>query len=315
MQAVFNKLKQSPYLLLVLATFFWGTNFAFSRMVVEEIPPVQLSVMRWTIVSLVFLPFVINEVKANKAVLRANWKVLILLAITGVGGFNTLLYIAIQYTTSINASLVNSLSPLLIVVLSVMFLKEKIVPWQLVGIVVSLAGVFVVVTGGSVEAILALRINPGDLIVVVAVICWSIYSVLMKRFGVDLPKKATFLITIYIAILSLIPFALFERTYQPLELTSLSPSLLLMVVYLALFPGFISFICWNEGVMQVGPGKASNYLHMIVLFTTLLAVLFTGEILTKAQLIGGILILTGVILASNPQFLSGNGKADKRAVS
>ncbi|MCM3713335.1 DMT family transporter [Halalkalibacter oceani] len=315
MQAVFNKLKQSPYLLLVLATFFWGTNFAFSRMVIEEIPPIQLSVIRWLIVSIVFLPFVINEVKANKAILKANWKVLILLAITGVGGFNTLLYIAIQYTTSINASLVNSLSPLLIVVLSVMFLKERIVPWQFVGIVVSLAGVVVVVTGGSMEAIVALRINPGDVIVVAAVICWSIYSVLMKRFGVDLPKKATFLITIYIAIACLIPFALFERTYEPLELTSLSPSLMLTVVYLALFPGFLSFICWNEGVMQVGPGRASNYLHMIVLFTTVLAVLFTGESLAKAQLIGGILILTGVILASNPQFLSRKGKAERRAVS
>lgn len=315
MQAVLEKLKQTPYLLLVLATFFWGTNFAFSRMVVEEIPPIQLSVMRWTIVSLVFLPFVVKEVKANKAILKANWKVLILLAITGVGGFNTLLYIAIQYTTSINASLVNSISPLLIVVLSVMFLKERIVPWQFVGIVVSLAGVLVVVTGGSIEAILALQINPGDLIVVTAVVCWSIYSVLMKRFGVDLPKKATFLITIYIAILCLIPFAFLERTYQPVELTALSPSLVMTIVYLALFPGFISFICWNEGVMQVGPGKASNYLHLIVLFTTVLAVLFTGESLATTQIIGGILILTGVILASNPQFLSLKEKAEKRAVS
>ncbi len=306
MNEIISKIQRLPYLLLVFATFFWGTNFVFSRMIVEEVPPFQLSVMRWIIASLVFLPFVYKELKQNKEILIKNWKALLFLAATGIAGFNTLLYIAIQYTTSINASLVNSTAPLLIVLLSVFFLKEKMLKIQYVGVVVSFIGVFFIITGGSIETLLTLTINPGDLVVLAAVIMWSIYSVLMKKFGVDLPKKSTFIITMYIGILILIPFALFERTYQPVALTSLPAEAILGIVYLGIFPSIISFICWNEGVMQVGPGKASNYLHLIVLFTTVLAVTFGGEMLLVTQIIGGFFILSGVIVASNPHFISKN---------
>ncbi len=275
-------------------------------MIIEEVAPVQLSVMRWVIASIVFLPFVFKELKQNKEILKKNWKALLILAITGIAGFNTLLYIAIQYTTSINASLMNSTAPLLIVLLSVFFLKEKMLKIQYIGVIVSFIGVFFVITGGSLETLWNLTVNPGDLVVFAAVIMWSTYSVLMKKFGVNLPKKPTFIITIYIGILVLIPFALFERTYQPVSLTSLSVEVILGIVYLGIFPSIISFICWNEGVMQVGPGKASNYLHLIVLFTTILAVAFGGETLLLTQIIGGFFILSGVVVASNPHFLTKN---------
>ncbi|MDQ0256748.1 drug/metabolite transporter (DMT)-like permease [Evansella vedderi] len=294
-----EKLQSFPYLLLVFATFFWGTNFVFSRMIVEEIPPFQFSVLRWTIASLVFFPFVWKELRDNFDSMKRNWKALFLLALTGVAGFNTTLYIAIQYTTSINASLVNSMAPLIIVLLSVFFLREKLVGIQYFGVVVSLVGVIIVITGGRLETLLTLTVNPGDLIVLVAVLFWSAYSVLMKKFGVHLPKKATFIITMYIAILVLIPFALFERTYEAVSLGTVPLPALLGVLYLGIFPSIISFLCWNEGVMQVGPGKASNYLHLIVLFTTILAVVFGGETLLLTQILGGFFILSGVLLGSN----------------
>jgi drug/metabolite transporter (DMT)-like permease len=295
---IIKRLQSLPYLLLVFATFFWGTNFVFSKTIVEVIPPFQLSVMRWTVAGVVFLPFVMKELKQNIAVMRKNWKPLLLLALTGIAGFNTLLYMAIQYTTSINASLVNSICPLLIVLLSVIFLKEKLVKIQYLGVVLSLIGVFIVIIGANLDSLWPITINPGDLLVLAAVVLWSIYSVLMKKFGITLPKNPTFIITIYLAILCLIPFALFERTYQPVSLTSLPFDTLLGVVYLGIFPSIVSFICWNEGVIQIGPGKASNYLHLIVLFTTILAVVFGGETLVITQIIGGLFILTGVILTS-----------------
>ncbi|MBU8907855.1 DMT family transporter [Desertibacillus haloalkaliphilus] len=302
------KLQRLPYLLLVFATFFWGTNFVFSRIIVEEVPPFQLSVVRWGIASLVFLPFVWRELRESKELLKRNWKVLLAFAVTGIAGFNTLLYIAIQYTSSINASLVNSLAPLLIVVLSVLFLKETLVRFQYIGILLSFLGVVIVITEGRLENLFTLSFNPGDLIVVAAVISWSIYSVLLKKFAGGFPKRATFIVTMYIGILCLLPFAIFERTQQPVAFTSLSVDILAGILFLGVFPSIISFICWNEGVMQVGPGKASNYLHLIVLFTTVLAVLFGGEVLTIIQVVGGACILSGVILASNPNFLQKWGK-------
>ncbi|MDG5790037.1 DMT family transporter [Evansella sp. AB-P1] len=303
MNQFINKIQSLPYLLLVLATFFWGTNFVFSRMIVEEIPPFQLSVMRWVIAAIVFLPFVFKELKHSKEIMKKNWKSLFFMALTGIAGFNTLLYIAMQYTTSINASLVNSTTPLLIVLLSVIFLKEKLIPMQYIGVAVSFIGVFIVITGGNLNAIMTLSINPGDIIVVGAVILWGIYSVLMKKYGVHLPKKSTFIITIYVGIIVLIPFALFERTYAPISLSTVPTEALLGVVYLGIFPSIISFICWNEGVMQIGPGRASSYLYLIVFFTTVLAVLFGGETLGFTQVIGGLFILSGVIVGSNPSIL------------
>ncbi len=301
---IITKVQRHPYLLLVFATFFWGTNFAFSRMIVTEVPPFQLSVLRWVIASIVFLPFVFNELKQNKTILRTNWKALLFLALTGISGFNTVLYISIQYTTSINASLVNSVSPLFIVLLSVIFLKEKLLTFQYIGVIVSIFGVLIVITRGNLETLWNLTLNPGDLLVLVAVICWSIYSVLMKKFGVHLPKKSTFIITIYLGILALIPFALFERTYHPVILTDLPFEVIIGVIYLGIFPSIISFICWNEGVMQVGPGKAAIYLHLIVVFTTILAIIIGGETLALPQMIGGLFILTGVIVGSNSHFLA-----------
>ncbi|WP_408009822.1 DMT family transporter [Pseudalkalibacillus sp. A8] len=303
MRTVLSKLQDLPYLLLVIATFFWGTNFVISRILVNVIPPVQLSLVRWSVAFLVFLPFIIKDLKKNKMIIQKHWKVLTVMALTGVAGFNTLLYLAVQYTTSINASLVNSLAPLLMVLLSVIFLKDNLFKIQYLGVILSFAGVFIVITGGHLETLLALRINPGDLLVFAAVILFSIYSVLMKKFGVDLPKKTTFIVTIFIAIISLIPFAFYERSYRSIPLDVLPLEALLAIVYLGIFPSIVSFICWNEGVMKVGPARASNYLHLIVFFTTILAVAFAGEQLVAAQVVGGLFILSGVILASNPHFI------------
>ncbi|MGP4081154.1 DMT family transporter [Pseudalkalibacillus sp. R45] len=303
MKSILSKLQELPYLLLVIATFFWGTNFVISRLLVNEIPPLQLSFIRWSIAFLVFFPFIIKDMKQNRTMIRKNWKVLLAMALTGVAGFNTLLYIAVQYTTSINASLVNSLAPLLMVLLSVIFLKEKLFKIQYIGVILSFVGVFTVITDGHLETLLALKVNPGDLFVFAAVILFSIYSVLMKKFGVDLPKKTTFIVTIFIAVISLIPFALWESSYRAFSVVKLPFEAVLAAVYLGIFPSIVSFICWNEGVMKVGPAKASNYLHLIVFFTTILAVAFAGERLVVAQVIGGLFILTGVILASNPQFI------------
>ncbi|MFA9558359.1 DMT family transporter [Evansella sp. AB-rgal1] len=300
MSFIITKLQRFPYLLLIFATFFWGTNFVFSRMIVDEVPPFQLSVGRWVIASIVFLPFVYKEIKQHLDVLKKNWKPLFFLGLTGIAGFNTLLYIAMQYTTSINASLVNATAPLFIVLLSVFFLREKIVTLQYIGIAISLLGVFIVITGGSLETLVTLTINPGDVIVFGAVIVWAIYSVLMKRFGVHVPKKATFLITMYIGVIMLLPFALYERTFSPISLVALPWETTLAVLYLGIFPSVISFLCWNEGVMQVGPGRASTYLYLIVFFTTLLAVTFGGETITITQIIGGVFLLAGVIVGSNP---------------
>jgi drug/metabolite transporter (DMT)-like permease len=299
-----EKLQKQPYLLLVLATLFWGSNFVFGRVIVQTVPPFHLSVTRWVIGFFFFFPFAWQEWKLHRGLMLKHWKTLFWLALSGVAGFNSLLYVAVQYTSSINASLVNATAPLLIVILSVLFLREKLVKLQYLGIIVSFIGVIWVFTKGEFQNILSLTFNKGDLFVILAVISWSIYSILMKKKGVALPKKATFLSTIALGIFILQPFLLWEeyigRSFAFEEYTTVN---WLGIVYLGIFPSVISFVCWNEGVMQIGPGKSSNFLHFIALFAGILAII-VGEMYTLTQFVGGILILTGVIFASNPQYLN-----------
>lgn len=294
-----DNIQRRPYLLLVLATLFWGSNFVFGKLLVQTIPPFHLSVSRWLIGLLLFLPFAIHEWMEHQKTIKKEWKKMICLAFTGVAGFNSLLYVGVQYTTSINASLINSTAPLLIILLSVFFLRDKLLKLQYIGAIMSVVGVMWVFSEGQLERLLSFSFNRGDVLVIIAVISWAIYSVLMKKWGSLLPKKATFLTTIVLGICILFPFAVMESFNHTFSFNELSPLMWLGLIYLGICPSILSFICWNEGVMQVGPAKSSNFLHLIVVFAGFFAFV-VGETYSVIQFTGGVIILIGVIMASNP---------------
>lgn len=231
-----------------------------------------------------------------------NWKRLALLAITGVAGFNAFLYVALQTTTSINASLVNATTPLVIVILSALFLKDYLSTIQYLGILISSLGVLWAISGGVVSRLLELQFNPGDILVIIAVILWAIYAVLMRKWGGDLPRKSTFLCTLLMGFIALLPFFIWERVNQPIYLEQLTTDMWLGIIYIAIFPTILAFVCWNEGVLSVGPSRASNYLHLIVVFTGVFA-LFIGEKYTSVQFIAAVMIIGGVLMASNPDLI------------
>ncbi|WP_238602240.1 DMT family transporter [Lysinibacillus parviboronicapiens] len=133
-----------------------------------------------------------------------------MLALTGVAAFNTLVYTGLHYTTSINASLMISSTPIMIYMLSFIFLKEKLSRFQILGATLSLSGVFFIISGGSVASLVDFTFNKDDIIVVVAVFCWSIYSLLVKHYAVRLPWQSTFLVTIFIGAVMLLPFYIYE---------------------------------------------------------------------------------------------------------
>ncbi|MDA8235663.1 MAG: DMT family transporter [Clostridia bacterium] len=283
-----------PYLLLVFSTLFWGGNFVIGRSLVQTVPPFHLSIMRLGLGFLFFLPFAWAEWKQRKELMLKNWRLLILLSMTGIAGFNSLLYIALQSTTSINASLVNSTAPLLIVILSVIFLKDRLYKHQCLGIAMSFFGVIWVISHGQLGLLKKLQFNNGDLLVILAVIFWAIYSILMKKWGGSLPSKATFLTTLFLGIVMLVPFLIWENMKIPFRFEQLSPGMWLSVVYIGFFPSVLSFVCWNQGVISVGPSRASNFLHLIVIFSGIFA-LFIGETYTLHQFIGAVMIISGVL--------------------
>ena len=290
-------MKFPPQLLLILATLLWGGNFVIGRAVAGDIPPITLAFLRWCVAFIVFLPIAYSRVKREWHMIKANWPAVIVMAITGVACFNTLVYIGVYYTTSINASLMNSSTPIIIYILSFVFLKERLSKFQLIGTALSLAGVAFILSKGSLETLLSFSFNKGDLIVLIAVFCWGVYSLLVKQYAGRLPGYSTFLVTIALGVMMLLPFTIYELMTTSVEIVW-SPSTIGAILYVGIIASIVAFLSWNNGVVALGANKASIYLNFIPLFATIFAVLFLDEDLLLAQLIGGLAVICGVLLAN-----------------
>ncbi|WP_191562245.1 DMT family transporter [Metabacillus idriensis] len=289
--------KRNPYLLLILATILWGGNFVIGRAITSSLPPFTLSFLRWCTALIVFLPFAWSHLKKEYSILKKNWRILLLMAFTGITGFNTLLYLALHHTTSINASLVNTSTPIVIYMLSFLILRERLNRNQAAGTVLSLAGLLFILSKGSFSALMNFSFNVGDLIVLAAVICWSIYSILIKRYTGILPGYSTFFVCIAAGVLILFPFSIYEIAYLNTPIVW-SLSSILTILYTGIFASIVAFISWNTAVVNVGANKAGIFLNLIPVFASIFAVLFLGEQLMWYQTAGGIFVILGVYLSA-----------------
>lgn len=290
-------LNKYPLLLLLIATCLWGGNFVVGRELVTVIPPFTLAFLRWMTAFIVVLPLYGKSIVAERSLYLRRWKTVLFLAVTGVAAFNTLLYIAVQYTGSINASLMNSATPVFIMLLSAAFLKERLNALRLVGIAVSMAGVLWIITRGSWEALATLSFNRGDLWMVVAVAVWAMYSVGVKQWSGAFPSNGLLTVTIGISVLLLFPFALGEwltgRTWEALTWGQISG-----VLYVGIFASIFAFNSWNQAVSLIGPARCSIYLNLIPLFSAIFATIFTSEAIHLYHIIGGFLVIGGIWVTS-----------------
>jgi drug/metabolite transporter (DMT)-like permease len=287
--------KVNPYVLLVLATVIWGGNFVIGRAITSSLPPVSLSFLRWCTALIIFLPFTWKLLQKEWESVKAYWRIVLFMALTGIAGFNTLLYIALHYTTSINASLVNTSTPIIIYILSFLSLGERLNRKQVAGTILSLLGLLFIISEGSRDVLLGFSFNKGDLIVIVAVICWSIYSLLVKQYAGKLPGYSTLAVSMFLGILILLPFFVHETRTTDIVWNSES---ILTILYTGIFASIVAFVSWNTAVERVGANKAGIFLNLIPVFAAIFAVLFIGERLAWYQGIGGIFVILGVYIST-----------------
>jgi drug/metabolite transporter (DMT)-like permease len=290
-------LQKSPYLLLIAATCFWGGNFVVGHELVKHIPPFTLAFLRWFTAFVVLLPLYGSSSWKQRHLYLRHWRTLLLLAITGVAAFNTLVYIAVQYTSSINASLMNAATPIVIVLLSSFILREKLTAWRVSGILVSLFGVLWMIARGSWHILISFSFNQGDLWMLLAVIAWGLYSITVKKTSSYLPRNGLFFLTVLIGVLILLPLSAIEWLYgdRPQHVTW---SVVVGVMYLGVFASVVSFTCWNIAVTQIGPSRSASYLNLIPLFSAVFAILFTQQLIHSYHGVGAALIIGGVYLTS-----------------
>lgn len=280
--------QRKAWILLSLCNLFWAGNYVFGQFVVGEMTPLALTFLRWLFATVLLLIIATHMEKPDWREAVKSWQMLLAMAISGIVAYNMILYTALTYTSSVNASVVSALNPALLVVFSALLLREKLSMIQAGGTLVSFSGVIVIITQGNISRLLQLQVNKGDLLMLAAITVWTVYSILGKRLTKVPPITAT-ASSAFLATLILAPFAL----YQGISFHNVSGLALVGVLYIVLFPSVASFIFWNLGVREIGAGKAGIFLNLIPVFTALIS-LALGEAVTLVQLTGGALVFLGV---------------------
>lgn len=286
----------TAYLLLVVAMLSWSGNVIVARALAGTVPPLGLSLMRWTIASLAVLPFAAAELCEKRAVILRRWRILLLLGVLGLTLCNSLTYVGLQSTTALNGALINSAGPILTLMASFVFYRERTTLPQLAGVLLSLAGVIVIVLQGDPAMLLHFSVNPGDLTILGGVALWSIYTVLLRRRPPELSPLALLALLFLIGALTVAPLHLLEvAAGGSLPAT---PAALLGYAYVGLFPAVVGFFGWNRAVATLGASRASLFTHLMPLFSAGLAYAFLEERIAPFHLGGGALIFFGIFLAN-----------------
>lgn len=281
---------------LVLTALFWAGNALVARGTSESIPPFALSFWRWLIPTIYLLPFTLKAVIRYQTTLRAHWLEVIGLAFFSVGAYNTILYLAAQSTGAINIALVTSTMPLMIVLLSALILRVIPGRLQLAGLILAFSGVVVILTRGSLDTLLHVNFNPGDLLMILSIGSWALYSVLLKRWPVNIPLFPLLCILITLGTPMILPFYLWELQAEGGFALSLPNSAALL--YVGTLPSVAAYFLWNNGIKNLGPGTTGLFAYLIPVFAALIAVPVLGESIEAYHAAGGGLVLAGLLASS-----------------
>jgi drug/metabolite transporter (DMT)-like permease len=288
-------LANQPYLLLSLTSLFWAGNVVLGRYVAGHVPPIALATLRWSGAFLLILPFAWPHLRRQWPVIRANMPMLILLAVTGIGAYNTIAYIGLQYTSALNALLIQSAGPLFVAFWSLVLFQTRLTIAQAFGIAISLAGVLTIIARGDLEALSAVDFNKGDLIFGGALMIFCIYSALMPHRP-NLHPLAFLGFTTGVGALVNVPFVIWESASG--YTMSLDTETLLTLAYVIVFPSVLAYLCYNRGIELIGANRSAPFYHLIPVFGSVLAIGFLGEEPKLFHLIGYALVLLGVFIAA-----------------
>jgi drug/metabolite transporter (DMT)-like permease len=291
-----------PYLLLSITSLCWAGNAIVGRFAAGHIPPVTLSFLRWFFAFLIILPFAWKHLLRDWRAIRAKLGIMVVLSVTGIGAFNTMQYWALEYTQALNTLLLQSAGPLFVAMWSLALLGIRLTLAQAVGIVLSLCGVLMILLQGDLTTLKNIEFNRGDLIFILALLMFGLYSVLsLKRPEIHGLSFVGF--TFGAGAACLIPLFIWELLARPpIELDTAN---LLTLFYVAVFPSTVAYLCFNRGVQLVGANRAAPVFHMIPVFGAVMAFVFLGERPQLFHTIGFVLVLTGVFVASRKQAAAG----------
>tara|TARA_B100000745_G_scaffold44492_2_gene26902 strand:- start:505 stop:1404 length:900 start_codon:yes stop_codon:yes gene_type:complete len=285
------------YIFLFLAVFFWAGNFIVGKFAsYYEIPPFSLNFYRWFFAWLILLPFTFKEIISKKNYILENYKFYILLGITSVTIFNSIVYYSLNFTQVISGVLMISTIPVMIMFISSILKIEKTNIFQIFGVICSFIGVILIITKANFELLVNLDFNKGDLTMVIAMFSWATYSALLKKRKHELSQLSLLEVIITFGLIFLIPIYIVE--YNLGFKINLNKPFVLVLIYVVLFPGLASFICWIKGISLIGANRSGVFLHLMPILSATMAIIIFSEKFMFYHLLGAIFILSGIILSN-----------------
>ncbi len=285
------------YILLIFTTIFWSGNFIVGKAAsIYEIPPFSLNFYRWFFAGLILLPFTIKELINKKLYILNNLSIFILLGITSITIFNSIVYYSLYYTQVINSVLMISTIPVWIIIISSILKIEKTNLNQIIGVILSLIGVIFIVTKAEIEIIKNLDFNKGDLSIIIAMFSWAIFSSLLKKKKYEMSQIALLQIVIICGLIFLIPVYLAEHYLG--NSIKLGKPFYLTLLYVVIFPGLLAFFFWIKGISIIGSNRAGLFLHLMPITGTVMAIIIYNESFAYYHIIGAIFIIAGIVLSN-----------------
>lgn len=295
MMAFRDRVWGSASLLLCCASLFWALNPIVARAVHHLVSPLGMAFWRWVVAMGVGMIFAWPHLVDDRREILREWKMLALLGTLGIGAFALVVYWGLQYTTATNNLMMQGAMPSMILLLSTLVFRDKITPGQLVGTLVSLAGLLVIVAQGSMANLLAMTFNRGDAAALFGVFLYSLYSTLLRKRPAI--HQLSFLVTLFgVGAASIaVPYSLEIAQGHYMAARA---EVVLAILYVGIFPSLLAYFFFNRSVDLIGISRASIYMNLPPIFGVGLAILLLGERLAPFHLLGAALVASGVFLAT-----------------
>ncbi len=288
-----SPVKAVAHVSLGVAVVSWASTFISVKIVLPQVPPNTLAFLRFLIVSVVFGAYCL--LSKNPLVRREDWPRAAACGLTGITLYNFLQNQGLRYAGATDAAILASMAPVFMALLGYFVLREKISPIRVLGIVIAFAGSVLVATKGSLEAFTA---NPlrlwGDFLVLLTGLAWAVYNVVLKGLLQKYPPFTILTSSTLAGTLFLFPLMIAETP----DLSAVTATAWLHVLYLSLFGSAAAYLLWNSAVERVSTVTAGAYLYLIPIAAAVIAALVLKEIPGVYLVIGGITVLAGTYFAA-----------------
>lgn len=293
-----NRILWMAFLGLLMTNLFWAINAILARSYMPEVAPIAMNLFRWLGVFILLTPFCLPRVIKNWAMIRPHLLALTGLAILSIVFYNSLLYLAANFTTVVNITLINTLIPIATLLMAWRVLGNRPRLMQFLGMVISILGVLLILTKGQLLHLLSLKFSQGDLLMVAAVVVWALFTVLLKKLSLKLSS----INVLYLLIMLGLPFLMVAYAIEAVFFKFYLPSFehISLFAYLWVFPSILAYIFWTNGVLRLGAESASLSITLMPLFGAVLAIVFLDESIFWFHIAGGVCSLSGMLFALLP---------------